>query len=95
MRDYELVMVLNPNVPEEQVPGTVEKVTRVVAEKGGTITEVKPWGRRRLAYPIRQQREGFYVLASLKMEPALATQLEKQLRVTEEVIRHLLVCLEE
>ncbi|MBI4308415.1 MAG: 30S ribosomal protein S6 [Chloroflexi bacterium] len=91
MRDYELVMILNPNVPDEEVPGTVEKVTRVVTEKGGTLTEVKPWGRRRLAYPIQHQREGVYVLAYLKMEPKVATQLENQIRVTEEVMRHLLV----
>jgi len=88
-------MIISPNVPDEQVPETIEKVTRVVAERGGTVAEVKPWGKRRLAYPIQHQREGFYVLANLKMDSKVATELESHLRVTEEVIRHLLVQVEQ
>lgn len=95
MQDYELVMILNPGVTDEQVPETVEKVTKLVTDKGGTITEVKQWGRRRLAYPINHLKDGLYVQANLKMDPKVATQLQGHLRVAEEVMRHLLVRVEQ
>ena len=95
MQDYELVMILDPGVPDEQVPEAVEKVTKLVTEKGGSVTEVKPWGRRRLAYPIKNLREGLYIQANLKMEPKVAIQLQNHIRVTEGVVRHLLVRVEQ
>lgn len=91
MREYELVLVISPEVTEENLPLTVERVKQFIAERGGTVSEVAQWGRKKLAYPIRRHLEGNYVLASFSLEPSLTAELEGNLRVSEEVLRHLLV----
>ncbi|MBI2908173.1 MAG: 30S ribosomal protein S6 [Chloroflexi bacterium] len=91
MRDYELVFIVSPEVAEENLPATVEKVTQFVAAGGGTVTDVNQWGKRKLAYPIRNFSEGSYFVAQLKMDSKAAKTLERELRLSEEVIRHLLV----
>lgn len=94
MRDYELVVVINPEVTEENLPGTVEKIGRWVTEKGGAITQVDQWGKRKLAYPIKRCTEGNYVLTRFQAEPELAAELEANLETSEEVLRYLLVRVE-
>lgn len=94
MRDYELVFILTPELPDEELPGVIDKVTHLVSDKGGEVVKVDQWGRRRFAYPLKHFREGNYVLAQLKMEPKETKGLEDNLRVTESVLRHLLVRLE-
>ena len=91
MRDYELVVILNPEISEENVPNSIEKLTGFVTGKGGTVVEVNRWGKRKLAYPINRFREGNYVLARLQLEPKLTTDLEANLKLSADVIRHLLV----
>jgi len=91
LRDYELVIVISPEVAEEDVPGTLEKVTQFVTTRGGAILEVDHWGKRRLAYPINHLREGNYVLARFKLEPKAVAELEASLRMTGEILRHLVV----
>lgn len=95
MRDYELVMIVSPEVADEAVPVTVERVQQFIAEQGGEVKEVNPWGRRRLAYPIERHREGSYVVAQLSLDPQRLTALEENLKLSEDVIRHLVVKLEE
>lgn len=95
MRDYELVMVISPEVAEDDVPGTLEKITQFVTVKGGAITEVDRWGKRKLAYPINRFQEGNYVLTRFKLEPGVTAELEASLRMWGEVLRHLLVRLED
>ena len=95
MRDYELVMIISPDVPEEEVPGTVEKVGQFISSSGGEVAEVNRWGRRKLAYPIGQHTEGNYVLTQFKLDPTQVADLEANLELTEEVIRHLVVRTEE
>ena len=91
MRDYELVLIISPEVPEEDIPTSVERVNQFIGHRGGAITQTDYWGRRRLAYPIKHFLEGSYVLAQLKLEPELTGELEAQLQISEEVLRHLLV----
>ena len=95
MRDYELVLVISPEVADENIAATVDKVSQFITERGGSITEVNQWGRRKLAYPIKHFMEGSYVLAQFKLEPKLAAELEANLRISEEIMRHLLVRLGE
>ncbi len=90
-RDYEMVLVIKPGLTEEALGTAVDNVTRFVTERGGTITEVNHWGRRKLAYPIKHFAEGSYVLTKLKMKPELHKALEANLRISEDVIRHLLI----
>ena len=91
MRDYELVIIINPEVAEEEVVTTMEKVSRFITEKGGAVTEVNQWGKRKLAYPIKNFIEGNYVLTQFQIEPKLTAELEASLGLAEEVLRHLLV----
>ena len=91
MRDYELMVIIHPEVGEEDLPGKIEGLTQLITARGGEIAEVKEWGRRKLAYSIRQCREGNYVLAHFKLEPDRASELEASLLVSEDILRHLLV----
>ena len=93
MQDYEMVLVINPDVEvaEEQSHPIVDKVVKLITAKGGTITDINKWGKRRLAYPIKTFREGEYYLTQFKMDPNMTHELEANLKLTEEVLRHLLV----
>jgi len=95
MRNYELVLILNPELPQEAQESSVEKVSRWITEKGGTISQVDKWGRKKLAYPIQRLTEGSYVLARFSAPPSLAREVETNLKVSEEVLRYLLVKAEE
>ncbi len=91
MRDYELVMVLSPEIGDEDVPAAIETINGFVADRGGEVAEVNRWGRRKLAYPIKKHTEGNYVVSQLKLDAQMAAELEASLRLSEQVIRHLLV----
>ena len=91
LRDYELVVIISPEVADEDVPATLEKMGQYITDRGGTITEVNQWGRRKLAYPIQQFLEGNYVLTQFKIEPKMTAELDASLRLAEEILRHLLV----
>jgi small subunit ribosomal protein S6 len=92
LRDYELTVVISPSVADDEVTATLEKkVSQFITERGGSITEVKPWGRKKLAYPIKNYTEGNYVLTLFKMDPKLTAELESSLELSEEILRHLLV----
>ena len=91
MRDYELVMVLSPEVDEEGAKGVVDRVTEFITERGGSLTHQEHWGVRRLAYPIQKLKEGNYFLAQFTFEPSATRELEANLRASGEMIRYLLV----
>ncbi len=95
MRDYELVMIVSPEVGDEGLSATVERVQQFILERGGQVKQVEPWGRRRLAYPISHHQEGNYVVAQISLEPQAVPALENSLKLSEDVIRHLVVKLEE
>ena len=95
MRDYELVVIISPDVPEEEVPTTIDKLSQFITGRGGEIADVNRWGRRKLAYPIRRYTEGDYVLTQFKLDPTQVADLEASLELAEEVIRHLVVRIEE
>ncbi len=94
LRDYELVIVVSPQVDEEQLEAAVNNVSQFVVGKGGVVSEVEKWGKRKLAYPIKHFGEGNYVLTRFKMKPAFGRELEANLRISEVVLRHLLVRLD-
>lgn len=91
MRDYELVFIVSPQVGDEDIDGVTQRVSQIVANNGGEITETNPWGRRRLAYPINNFRDGYYVATKLRLNPTAAAEVERSLRLTEEIIRYLLI----
>jgi len=89
-RDYELGFILNPEVNEEQTRTIMERIEQIVSNYGGQIMRVNQWGRRRLAYPIEHHRDGFYVFIDMVLTPETVTELDRTLKVTEEVIRHII-----
>ncbi len=90
LNEYELLYIVSPRVPADDVPNAIESVNALVTGLGGEVLSTDSWGRRRLAYPIRQYFEGSYVFATVRMPPAGAAALEPALNLSEEVIRHLL-----
>ena len=88
-RDYELGFILNPEVSEEQTRAILDRVEQVVANYGGQIVRVNQWGRRRLAYPIEHHRDGFYTFVDMILTPETVIELERTLKVSEEVLRHI------
>jgi small subunit ribosomal protein S6 len=95
MRDYELMVVLSPELDEAGVTTATERVTTLVTSRGGEVVDMQAWGRRRLAYPIQKHRDGIYTVAKLKLTPETTEPLDRGLRLSEAVIRHLLVRLDE
>jgi small subunit ribosomal protein S6 len=91
LREYELVLVIDPELEDEQVTATVDRVTQLVTTRGGELVDVNPWGKRRLSYPIKRRSEGNYFVSHFRMEPSQTVELEASLRLSEEVLRHLLV----
>ena len=91
MPDYELVLIISPEVVDKGLDTTIDRVTQFITEKGGSISDIEQWGKRRLAYPIKHFVEGSYVLTRFKLKPTLSKELEANLRISEEVIRHLLI----
>jgi small subunit ribosomal protein S6 len=90
MRNYELVCIAQPDLDETAFKEVIERVKSWVTEAGGNIVKEDVWGKRKLAYLIRKQREGQYVLFNITM-PADATQeLERKIRFLEPVMRHML-----
>jgi len=91
MSNYEVVFIISPEVTDEDVPDTIDKISELVSKSGGSVTEVSQWGRRKLAYPIKRFTEGNYVLAQLELKPSLTKELEANLRLSSDVLRHLLI----
>jgi small subunit ribosomal protein S6 len=91
MRDYELAFVIRPDLEDEAFDAVTERVAGYVQAVGGEVTKTDVWGQRRLAYPIRKYVEGYYILMQTQMAPNALTELERNLRLNEDVIRHLVV----
>ena len=95
MREYELMFLLTPELPEDEVTTATERVSSLITNRGGEITKTDPLGRRRLAYPIRRHLDGYYTVLRFKLEPNLTAELDRSLRLTEQVLRHIIVHAEE
>jgi small subunit ribosomal protein S6 len=91
MRDYELVLIANADLDEGALNDVINKVKVWITDGNGEVSKIDLWGKRRLAYPIRKQSDGIYVVFNLAMPPALGATLERNLRFTEPVMRFLLV----
>jgi small subunit ribosomal protein S6 len=97
VRNYELMVIVSPDVTEEDLAPAIERVATLISTAGGTLTYVtheSPWGRRRLAYPIRHNshdvRDGFYVLHYFEIESDQIVEIERDLKLDDQVIRYLL-----
>ncbi len=91
MRIYEVIFIIRADVPEAELDSLVEGFQQVVVSTGSTLAKVEKWGKRPLAYRVRGQREGFYVLFEVHGSGDTVRELERRLKVTEPVIKYLSV----
>ena len=95
MRSYELVFIVHPEVDGDDLTAVIDRVEELVGRDGGQVVQTEPWGLRRLAYPIQKRWEGQYVLMRLELEPQGVAVLEHNIGLTEQIMRHLIVRVEE
>jgi len=88
LREYEIMLILPAEADEALVGTALDRITKVVSGAGGEVGNVDRWGRRRFAYEIAKQTEGYYVVARFTADPAAVVELERILHVADEVIRH-------
>lgn len=90
MKKYECVYVINPNLDEEQTKAVIERFNNLVSQHG-QLESTEEWGKRKLAYEVQKQKEGYYVLMTFSANPDFPAELERNLKISEEVIRYLVV----
>jgi len=95
MRIYETMLVLDPEVSKEQVDGFTEKLKQFLGDRGAEVLKVEEWGVKTLAYEIKKKKKGYYLIFYLKGDEALVADMERNLRLMEEVLRYLTVKREE
>ena len=91
MRRYELMLVFRPDAPDDRTSAIIDRTTRQITAAGGQIIKVAPWGRRRLAYAIDRHREGAYHIVVFEAPTTVIADVERDLLITEEVLRHLVI----
>ena len=91
MSKYELALVVNAKIEDEAREAVVEKAKNYVTRYGGTITEVEEWGKKRLAYEVQKIREGFYYFIQFEAEPTCPAEVERHVRIMDNVMRYLVV----
>src|SRR5437763_16748872 len=91
MRPYEVMVILDAGLEEDAIRAVVDRATGIITAAGGTVGRVDRWGKRRLAYEIGHRPEGYYVLVEASAEPAAMSDLDRMLRLADEVIRHKII----
>ena len=88
LREYECMLILPAEADEAMVGTAVDRIAKIVTPDGGKIGNIDRWGRKRLAYEIARQHEGYYVVVRFEAEPATQPELDRTLKLADEVIRH-------
>ena len=91
MRDYEILYIVRADLDDDKVQDAVKRVNTLIERSGGTSERTNLWGKRKLAYEVKHQKEGSYVLQDFQLDPTRVPELEAGLKITEEVLRHLVV----
>ena len=91
MNKYELALVVNAKIEDEERLATVEKAKEYITRFGGTITNIDEWGKKRLAYEIQKMKEGYYYFIQFDADTTVPAEIEKRVRIMENVIRYLCV----
>ena len=91
MSAYELMYLVKPELDDQQVQQEIEKVGQLIQTNGGQVKKVTPWGKRRLAYTVNDQREEHYVVEEFDLDRAKVQEVERVLKISDTVFRHLLV----
>lgn len=91
MRKYEIMLILPADADDQVVAGAVDRVAKILAERGGEVGNVDRWGKRRFAYELKKQTEGYYVVAEFTAEPDTIRELDRVLTLADEVVRFKIV----
>ncbi len=91
---YETIFVINPELTEEATKALVDKFTGIITTNGGTIDSVDEWGKKKLAYPIQDFEDGYYVLVNFSSEKAVPAELDRVYNITDGILRSIIVALE-
>jgi small subunit ribosomal protein S6 len=91
LKDYELVFIINPDITEEALENRLNGISQFITGRDGVISSIDKWGKKKLAYPLKHYLEGHYILTKFKLSPARCKELEANLKISEEVLRHLLL----
>ncbi len=91
MRKYEVVFVLRPDLDEEKSTEVIERFKGLVEKNGGEMIKIDKWGKRRLAYEVKDLREGVYIIFQIKAQPKVAAELSRVFKITDEVLRHIII----
>ena len=95
MKKYETIFILDPDLEEEHAQSTIEKVKKIITETNGEILKVEDWGKRKLAYEVKKKTKGHYILIHFLGSPTLLSELERNFRVMDPVIKFQSVRLDE
>lgn len=90
MRKYEVIFIVRP-LEEEPTNAVIEKFTKLIQDNGGTIDKEDRWGRKRLAYEIKDNQEGYYCLLNITAEPACVKECDRVMKITDEILKHMIV----
>ena len=90
MTNYEVMFIIDPTLEDEAKEATIETVKGII-EADGAVDKVDVWGMRKLAYPIQKKNEGYYVVIEFKANPTLPKELDRRMRISDNIIRHLII----
>lgn len=88
MRPYEVMVILDAGLEEEQIRGVLDRTTGLITSQGGTPGRIDRWGKRRFAYEVNKRQEGIYAVVEAQAEPAMMSEVDRMLRLADEVVRH-------
>ena len=94
MRKYEIMYIIRPNIEDEAKKALVERFNTILTDNGAELTEVKEWGKRRLAYEINDFRDGYYMLLQVQSEAAAVQEFDRLANISEDIIRHMVTKVE-
>ena len=95
MIKYESMYILKPDIEEEKKDALVKRFSDIVEKSGGKVEKIDEWGKKRLAYPIQYINDGYYVLMTFEAEPTLPAELERNYKIADDVLRYIVINLEE
>ena len=88
LRPYEVMIIFDATLEEDAIQGIVDRATQLITERGGNTGQIDRWGKRRFAYELNKKWEGYYVVAEFTGDPTMISELERVLRLADEVVRH-------
>ncbi len=91
VRNYEIMVVINPDLSEDEVKKTTDNVVNIIKDNNGELIDIDRWGKRRLAYPINKKKEAYYYVIYFKLDSEKIIELEKKYKLMENILRHLII----